>query len=227
MKKYFYLSGSVKKVSVSLAIASLLLTACGGGQSENTGNEDETNTEESADASIGDVVGGLKHMKTLADQADGMEALQKKLTDLTPLENDKLKAMLPQELLGTKRTEFSVGDGAAYMKIKTAEATYKKSDDSGSITLSIMDGAGEVGASVVALQYMALSVDSEKETSDGFEKNVEWNGHRAHLEQRKDGDEVDTELSYLVDDRFLVKLEGVNISVEDLQKAASTLDIKE
>jgi len=224
MKKQLYFFGYAKHTFTLLAVTGMLLMGCGGGKAE-ADHDAETETEEHT--SVGDVVGGLKNMKTLADQADGMEALQKKLTDLTPLENDQLKAMLPEELLGIKRSAFAVGDGAAYMKIKTAEATYKKSDGSGSIELSIMDGAGEVGASVVALQYMALSVDSEKETADGFEKNIAWNGHRAHLEQRKNGDEVDTELSYLVDDRFLVKLEGEHVSVEDLQKAAATLDVKE
>lgn len=58
---------------------------------------------------------------------------------LTPLSTDQLKAMMPEELMGIKKTSFTAD---SYSGASSSTATYK-SDDGKELKLIIYDCAGK------------------------------------------------------------------------------------
>ncbi|HVZ57399.1 MAG TPA: hypothetical protein VG870_12115 [Chitinophagaceae bacterium] len=149
-----------------------------------------------------------------------MEKKMEELKKLTPLTTDQLKAMLPDELLGMKRSSFNAN---SMMGFASADATYKKADDSQQIRLSIFDCAGEAGAGIYSLNYWTkMSVQSENE--DGYTKTVDFNGQKAVESYHKSEDSY--ELTYTAADRLLVTIRGDKTGLDGLRQAAQGLNLK-
>ena len=88
---------------------------------------------------------------------------------LTPMTLDQIKAMLPAELLGMKRSSFNAN---AMMGFTSADADYKK-DDTTNLKLTGMDCTGEAGSSFYALNYLT-KMTMESENDQGYTKTVDF-----------------------------------------------------
>jgi hypothetical protein len=151
------------------------------------------------------------------------QSLQKELAKRTPLSNDELKIALPKSLIGIKRTKYTVGQ-QMYVKVSTAEADYKK-DRHHNIHLSIWDGAGKAGSSLVALRIWELKRNFEQKTQNSFDKSIKLNGRQAEVQQKKyDDGRLTSQIDFAVTNRFLITLKGRGFTEEDLEKAYKDLD---
>ena len=195
----------MKKLMMS--ILALTLISC---------TKSETKTEEKS-GGISDLVSGVKNYSEISKSVDEVSKNIEVLKKTTPLSNEELKAILPESLLGLKRTEISVGD-TSMMALTTAEAKYK-SEDRKSIDVQIMDGAGEMGSAMVSSMMMGLGGNREKTTENGFEKTTEINGMKALVSEEKSGENVSSKIQVIAKKRYLFTMSGEGISYEDLLKA--------
>ena len=198
---------------VIIATAALMLVACS--------KEEKVKTEKSG--GLSDLVSTAKNYSKINSTMQDVGKNIENLKNLTPLTNDELKTVLPEELLGLKRRELSVGDNAM-MNLSTAEAKYADDEKTKRIKVEIVDGAGETGSAMVSIMMMGLNVNKEKTTEFGFEKSTEINGVKSIVSERKEGENINSEIQTVLKNRYLVTLKADGFSYEQLKSALSTLN---
>ncbi|PKP27019.1 MAG: hypothetical protein CVU03_00270 [Bacteroidetes bacterium HGW-Bacteroidetes-2] len=148
----------------------------------------------------------------------------KELSEATPLTNDEMKAWLPAELSGMKRTSFKTG-AMGMMNIASVEATYATEDKSRSFKVEVIDGAGEMGALSTAGLRMAFSMDFEEETESKTRKTVKKNGVKAIEEYDKRRNQ--SVIQFMQDNRFYIKATGENMEMKELWDLIEDIEIDE
>ncbi|HQW68009.1 MAG TPA: hypothetical protein PLJ23_13265 [Gemmatimonadales bacterium] len=68
-------------------------------------------------------------------------------------------------------------------------------------------------------------VDFDRTTSDGYERTIRFEGHKGMESSRRSGGRLRSELSLMLGERVVMKLEGVEVDVDALKKAAAALDL--
>lgn len=194
------------------AMSAILLISCS-----------KTEKTEEKSGGLSEAYSNVKNLNKLSNSMDDITKNTDELKKLTPLSNDELKPLLPEQLLGLKRTELSVGDNAM-MNMSSAESSYNNEDSSKKVNLQIMDGAGETGSAVVSMLMMSLNMDREKITETGFEKSKEIKGMKAMVSENKNGEIPNSEIQMIANNRYLITLRGDGISAEELEKAVSELN---
>lgn len=161
----------------------------------------------------------LKGVQEMAKAAENSQDKAEELKKLTPLTLDQLKALIPEEFMGMKRSSFSANSmmGAAF-----CEARYK-GEEGKEIKLGIYDCAGEAGAGIYSLRYWTL-MNFQQEDDNGYQKTVDFNGQKAVEKYQKYNDEYG--LTYMASDRFLVNVEGEKIGLDAVKQAANSLNLK-
>ena len=196
-----------------MAAAVLMLVACS--------KEEKVKTEKSGGFS--DLVSTAKNYKNINSSMQDVTKNIENLKNIPPLTNEELKAVLPEQLLGLKRRELSVGDNAM-MNLSTAEAKYADDDKSKKIKVEIIDGAGETGSAMVSIMMMGLNINKEKTTETGFEKSTEINGAKSIISENKSGDEIESKIQTVLKNRYLVTLSADGFSYEELKTALGELN---
>ena len=155
----------------------------------------------------------------LAKVSDDFQKKTEELQKLSPYTLDQMKALLPEELAGAKRSKFSANSamGAAY-----AEGEYPI-NDSTNLELKIFDCAGQAGAGIYSMQYLGM-MNFQSESDDEYTKTSEFNGGRAVEHHNKKNNR--STLTYLAGDRLLVTLEGRNTGIDLLKQTAGSLSLK-
>ncbi len=185
----------------------LLLTACKGK------NKATTITSEDGKSSV------TIDTKNTGAITNEMEKKMEELKKLPPLTVDQLKAMLPEELAGIKRSSFNAN---SMMGFAVADADYKK-DDTTDIKLTVYDCAGEAGAGFYGLSYWT-KMSMESQSDDGYTKTVDFMGNKAVEDYKKYNNTYS--LTYATNDRLLVSLQGHNTGIDLLKDAAKSLNLK-
>ncbi len=155
----------------------------------------------------------------MQDAAEDMNKKVEELKKLPPLKIDELKAMLPEELMGMKRSNFNASSMAGY---GTAEATYTK-DDTTSIRLNIFDCVGDAGSAVYMMSYWT-KMSMESQNDDGYTKTVDFNGGKAVEDFKKNNNSYT--LTFTANDRLLVTIQGQNVPLSTVQDVAKKLNLK-
>lgn len=199
----------MKRFSSLLFAATLLVAACNNNKKS---NEATITTDDGKEKVTIDV-------NQMQQAADDMEKKKEELSKLTPLTTDQLKAMLPETLLGGKRTEFNVSNT---MGTGVATSDYEI-NDSVNVTLMIYDCAGSGGAGIYSMQYLGL-MNFQQETEEEYTKSVDYNGGKAfeHCEKATNN----CTFTYFAGGRFLVTLQGDHTGIDALKQAAGGLNIK-
>lgn len=199
----------MKQIFYCAAAVALFISSCNNDKkvTRKEKNEDGTTTTTSYDP--GNVEKG----------ADEMTKKMEELKKLKPLNLDELKALLPEEIAGIKRTSFTTN---STMGFAVSQGEYKK-DDSTEINVAIYDGAGEAGAGMYAMMYMT-KMNVQSESSDGYTKTIDFKGGKAVETYEKGSDQ--TTLTYLANDRLLVVITGRNVDNQALRQVAEDLNLK-
>ena len=193
---------------IALAVA-LIFTACNNkkDKAETTVVSEDGKTKVTIDPTV------------TTNTADEMTKVMEDLKKLPPLTTDQLKALLPEELVGMKRSRFSVNSA---MGFAVGEATYS-SDDGKSIKLSVWDCAGEAGSGFYGLTYWSR-FNMQSETDDGYTKSVDFNGAKAIESYRKGANQH--QLMWTANNRLLISVEGDNTGLDLVKQAASSLNLQ-
>jgi len=186
-----------------------LFTACKNGTkvTHTETNDDGTTTTTSVETN-----------NAVTDEA-AMNKKMEELKKLPPLTIDQLKAILPEELNGIKRTNFNANTAMGYA---VGEAEYQK-DDTTKLNLVIYDCAGEAG-SVMYLSTYWSRMNLQSENSQGYTKTIDFKGNKAMESYEKSDNQYS--LTYSDADRLLVIITGRNISRDGLMDAAKSLNLK-
>ena len=199
----------MKHISLVLVAITLLLGAC------NNNKPKETTVITSEDGKEKVTI----DVNQMQNAAQDMEKQKAELEKLPPLTMDQLKAMLPETLMGAKRTSFSTNSS---MGAGQARGEYEI-NDSTRITLNIYDCGGPAGAGIYSMQYMSM-FNFQQETDEEYTRTIDFNGGKAfeHCEKATN----DCTLSYFSGGRFMVTLEGDHVGADALKQAAGGLNIK-
>lgn len=198
-----------------LSAAALVLFCC----------SKEESKQEAKSGGLSDVVSNVKNYSKINSSVQDVSKNIETLKKMTPLTNEELKALLPEEILGLKRKELSVGDNAM-MQLASAEAKYSDGDQK-KIKLEIMDGAGETGSAMVSILTMSFNMNKEKITETGYEKTAEINGNKAIIKENSGENYVNSSIQMVAKNRYLITLTGDGISYDDLEKALNQLKLSQ
>jgi hypothetical protein len=192
-------------VSFVLA-AALMLHSCGGKKEDHT-EEAKEESKSSIDA--------LQEFADKAKELGNREAVD-------PIDFRKLKEFLPEKTGGLDRTE-ATGEksGAMGFTVSTAEGKYK-GDDNTSIDIEIIDTGGIAGVSTMTLAAWSMA-EIDKETTTGYEKTTKIEGFKAF--EKYDNESKSGELNVLVGERYLINVEGDNVSIEQLRDCLKDIDL--
>jgi len=145
-----------------------------------------------------------------------MESIAGSLDKLTPLEQDKLKALLPAELMGGAQTSAEVNNNNG---ASVATAAYAVNDTI-KVTLSIYDCAGEAGVGIFNTQFRSLE-SNVQETADEYTRPATINGVKGY--EHCDIPGKTCSVTWFASGRYLVVLEGTNIESRPLRQVAGTI----
>ncbi|NHN26503.1 hypothetical protein FIA58_012525 [Flavobacterium jejuense] len=199
----------MKKIIVLLCMLTIL--AC------------KKNEAEKDEPGLMDAVEGINNLSKAGDALEDFEKKQEELKTMKPVSNEILKNVLTESLGDLKRTHFSAGD-TSMMGLTSAEATYGD-DSEKNIKLSVFDGAGETGSSILALTVMALSMNRES-IDDTKTKKVEViNGVRCLTEDDTNPESLNSSITFLYNDRFQIGINGAKISLEELKSYLKKIDL--
>jgi len=147
----------------------------------------------------------------------------KDLQEMTPLTNEELKSWLPDEVKGMKRISYKAGQ-TGMMGISSLEAAYANEDKSKKFSISVIDGAGQMGAAATMGIRMVMSQDFEEEDEYRTRKTVTKNGKKAIEEYEIKNN--NSEIQYLEGNRFYLQASGKNMDMDETWEAIDKLKLK-
>lgn len=199
--------------------ALLLLAACGKSeeqkQAEAVAAQIEASTKQMAEAMKtggAGVAGAAAAMGAALGGAQAAEAVDFR----------ELKALLPEDLSGMKRTNAE-GERTSAMgfTISKAEARYE-SDSNANVRITISDVGAMAGVAAMATYaWAAGAIDRETETS--YERSVTINGHKGY--EKYDRQSSSGEVQVLVAGRFVVEVDGNNMPMDAIKAALGKVDL--
>jgi hypothetical protein len=139
----------------------------------------------------------------------------------TPVDFHQLEGLLPASLPGmTRQQARGAANKALGVQQTSASATYQGAGN-GRAEVEISDATAVSGLMDMA---DSMNVSETTESDSGFEKDVTLGGRKVH--EKYDRNSRHGELSTLVARRFAVSVSGDGVSVEDLEGALSSVDLK-
>lgn len=180
--------------------------------------------EKTEEPGVMDAVEGFNNISKAGDALKENEKQLEALKTMTPVTNEVLKEVLTEELGGLKRTRFNAGD-ASMMGLTTADAKYGDEVTGKEIEVSIMDGAGETGSSIISLTIMALSMNVETINDTETKKTETIQGFKCLTEEDENPDNISSSITFIYKERFQVALKGDKITLDELKSFLKKLDL--
>ena len=201
----------MKQFILSSLLAAFLLTACNSNKSKEPATTDDKSKDKPATEVTTD--------NTSQNPAEEIQKRLEQMKKMPALSTDQIKAMLPEELAGMKRSSFNAQSMMGY---GIGEAKYK-SDDGKQLNLMVYDCVGEAGAGLYNMMYWgAMNMESQDE--NGYKKSVSFNGGKAIETYEKSQDKYS--LLFTSGDRLLVNVEGEKTGLDAVKQAAGSLNLK-
>lgn len=200
-----------------LTAALLMLAGCFGGDSVDEAAEQEASVSKSAAAESGSEA--ENPLQAMSEMGKKME--EGKNRTIEPVDFRTLRALLPETAGGLERTEMEGQKGGTMgMTISTTEATYE-GEAGRRLTVKIADLGGVSGFAM--LGYGWAMADIDRESTSGYEKTTQYDGHKAHEKYNRDRQRG--EMQVLVADRFVVDVSGRDVEMETVKDALAQIDL--
>ncbi|MEO9022130.1 MAG: hypothetical protein ABI290_08365 [Ginsengibacter sp.] len=215
-----------------LFITIFFLTSCGDSPVKKmgkmiSGDEEVTNKSEKEDKSVFKKISesgkAVKGFSKMAANAEKTVDQMNKLSEIEPVTQASLKSWLPENIDHYKRTYYSTGEMASAGVISLKSKFTHQEEKDKVVQIEVTDGAGSgMGGIFISGLQRSLDLGIEEETEDSYKKVVEKKGLKA-MEEQNDR-RKNSSLQFVTNDRFYVKLEGKNVSAEELWKIAEKLN---
>ncbi len=197
------------------------LTACSGDQPQKDSQEETTAISENNSSSE------ANETPTPNDMTAAMEQAQKALDQMSsgqatePVNFRELQTVLPEELGGLEQTDKSgQTTGSFGYKISQTSGKYESSDGK-MVEVDVIDTGGFAAGLMGMAAWANVTID--KEDSNGFERSTTINGYKGFEKYTKSNNR--SEISLLVEERFVVKVEGRNMSMDELRDLVDDLNL--
>jgi hypothetical protein len=139
-----------------------------------------------------------------------------------PVNFRELKALLPEELPGFKRTAAK-GEKAGAMGFVMSKADADYSGEGGAhLDIKLVDIGSLAGPLGLGMAGWA-SVEIDRETETGYEKSTVLGGNKAF--EKYDTRSKRGEVKVLIGNRFIVEVDGRNVKIDDLKAAVGKVDL--
>ncbi|MXW67767.1 MAG: hypothetical protein F4Z72_12315 [Gemmatimonadales bacterium] len=181
--------------------------------------EDLRDAADEIAASITDAVEEIgEHVSDLAEDLNAETLVDR------PISFREFYDFLPERAGNLRRiSREGATVGALGFQVSMAEAEYEGRSGA-EIEVSIADvGAIPLIGSEGFLEWLDLSVDQESDR--GWERTIEYEGYPAMEEFRRTrGDRGRAEFTWFIEDRFVVVLEGRNLTIDELHELRDAID---
>ena len=155
----------------------------------------------------------LTNMGNLNETTQEMKQTMESLKSLTPVSNDQLKSLMPESFNSIKRSSFEISK-----KLGASTLNCEFKENNVSYTISIYDGAGEVGSGIAALKMLGINLNAESENEKGYKKNITLgNARGTEIQTDKDTGNIKNELKLLVGDRFFMEISATGADMESIK----------
>lgn len=209
------------RLVIAIVAAAALVLAGGCWKSPQQKSEEAQKKVEEARQQLEEKVpGGLDQMKEAMEK---MGEAMKEGNKVEPVDFKELEELLPAEAGGIPRLEMS-GEKTEEMgiKVSSAHAVYQRGEEPGRIDLKIVDMGSVKGFMAMgSLGWSMLNLNNQ--TDDGYEKTYNYLGCKAY--EKYDRSNRSGEMKVLAADRFLVEIEGADVSSEEIKAAMGAVDI--
>jgi hypothetical protein len=203
-----------QRVLIGMFVALLMINGCG--------KKDEGQTEPSSQSDAMNTAGMQAHDDDPAAQTRQALMETNEGKDIKPVEMETLKSLLPADLAGMKRTNASAQHNQMMgYDMATAEAEYQAEDSN--IRITIIDYGNLSGSMKMGLAGWSM-MQYNSETDTGYEKTITYKGCKGM--EKYDRQTKSGSVQVFVKDRFMVNVEGNQITMDALKNAVDKIDIK-
>ena len=220
---------------VASCVLALMLVGCGkkeGGQQPPSAKQPPAQGSEQAreQAAPPTQAPAAEQAPTPDDYAKMAEQNRQTLTQMNKgkvveaVSGDTLKALLPAELPGMKRTEASA-ERTQMMGVDTskAEGRYSQADTGdASMTITITDVGNMSGPMRMGMAAWTMG-QYDRQTDTGYEKTITYKGYKG-MEEYNKNDKNGT-VRIFVPGRFIVEVEGDGVTTDALKQALDKIDL--
>lgn len=164
-----------------------------------------------------------EEMAKLADQNRQAPAQTNQGKVVEALPGETLKALLPADLPGMKRTDASAERTQAMgFDVSKAEGQYSNDSGEASVTIMITDIGNIAGSMRMGMAAWTMAQYS-RETDSGYEKTITYKSYKG-MEEYNKNDKNGT-VRILVADRFIVDVEGNSMTMDAIKQALDKIDL--
>lgn len=206
----------MKKLSGALIIVlmALVVVSCNSGP----GKKLKEAKEQASD--IGNIV---KNLDDLEEKTKDNSARVEELKKITPFTNEKMTGWMPEELNGMKRASYSVSSAIGTSQ---CDLRFENEAKDKSITVTIIDGAGEVGSNFYSSQVLMMETlkNMSSESDDKTEKVVKRNGSLTYETYYKS--ENRSYIQVVMEDRFIVSVDAQGMNPDETWAAIEKINFK-
>ena len=204
---------SNQRVLIGMFVTLLMINGCGKKDEGQTQSSDQSAATNTPNVQSNDDDPAAQTRQALMETNQGK--------DIEPVDMETLKGMLPADLAGMKRTDASAQHNQMMgYNMAQAEAEYQAEDSN--IRITIVDYGNLSGSMKMGLVGWS-TMQYNRETDTGYEKTITYKGYKGM--EKYDKETKSGSVQLFVKDRFMVTVEGDQITMEALKTAVDKIDI--
>lgn len=210
--------------TIALCALAIIFSGCGKKDEGQSSQSTPTQGGQTAGQAAGDQAPTPEQMAKLAEENRQAIAQMNQGKVVQAVPGETLKALLPADLPGMKRTDASAERTQTMgFDMSKAEGQYSGGDNGEArITVTINDLGSMTGAMRMGMMAWTMTQYS-RETDSGYEKTITYKGHKG-MEKYNNNDK-DGNIQILVADRFMVEVDGSGVTVDLLKQALDKIDL--
>lgn len=199
----------------ALSFGALSFYSCANKKAESA-DEQTTNDEESDKGSSDDAANPFAKMEELSKQMQENGGVVKEVVNFR-----ELKDLLPESIDGLKGSSTGETAGAMGFKLSKAEGDYRKEGSEKSYDVAITD-VGGMGMAMMGVAFWA-SAEMDREDDTSYERTSTYKGHKSY--EKYDKVSKRGEKSIIVANRFVVTVNGDQVSMDDINDAIDKINL--
>lgn len=206
------------KKGITIIILLLLVVAC---KEENN----PLNKIKEATNQVKEAKQGLDNLDNIIDGAEDMQKNIENLSGTTPVNNETIKAWMPEKIGDLKRTKYDIGQQMGFAKISNVHLIFKTEDKKRGIDVKVIDGAGN-GASVISMNNLMLQVDVDSESETGYKKTQIFDSQRVMVDYSNPTYANRALFKYIINNRIYVEARGWQMKPDEFWDYLTALKIE-